>query len=404
MRSSVILFALLLSGVAGAADLSDSADRGRVLFTQVWAPASPHAANGFEGLGPVFNDTACGNCHVDNGRGGAPEGPERHLRGMLVRLSLPGENEHGGPLPVPNYGDQLNDHAIAGVAAEGRAVISWRDEPVTLGDGTKVTLRAPNISFVDLAFGPLPDGTMISARIAQPVMGMGLLEKIPEADILAYAARGHGRANRVWDPQAGEMALGRFGWKANQPSLIAQDAGAALGDMGLTSVLFPDKNCQSVQNDCAAAFRGRQPDLDAGRLRDLTAYVAGLEEPRRHGADDPKVKAGEALFARLGCSACHKPDWKTEAGKTIHPYSDLLLHDMGAGLADGRPDFAAGPSDWRTQPLWGLARTNLLHDGRARTVTEAILWHGGEAQAARESFTALPAARRETLLSFLGSL
>ncbi|HMA50163.1 MAG TPA: di-heme oxidoredictase family protein, partial [Magnetospirillaceae bacterium] len=177
------------------------------------------------------------------------------------------------------------------------------------------------------------------------------------------------------------------------------------------SVYFPDKNCQPAQADCAAAFRGPQPDLDARRLQDLTAYVAGLEEPKRRGANDAKVKSGEALFSQLGCAACHKPAWKTAAGRAIHPYSDLLLHDMGAGLADGRPDFEAGPAEWRTAPLWGLGgakevnpQAGYLHDGRARSFTEAILWHGGEAQAARESFAALPAAKREALLAFLGSL
>jgi CxxC motif-containing protein (DUF1111 family) len=409
------LAALLLGGAASAADLTpaqkEAADRGRVLFTQVWVPASPHAAHGFEGLGPVFNDTACSNCHVGNGRGGAPDGPDQHLRGMLVRLSLPGQDEHGGPLPVPNYGDQLNDRAIAGVAAEGRAVISFRDEPITLADGTEITLRAPQIAFEDLAFGPLGDGVMTSARIAQPLFGAGLLEAVPESDILAYAGQGHGRANRVWDPSTGDMALGRFGWKANQPSLMVQDASAALGDMGLTSVFFPDKNCQPAQTYCAAAFRGPQPDLDARRLQDLTAYVTALDEPKRRNTKDSAVKKGEALFSKLGCPQCHKPDWRIQAGQVIHPYSDLLLHDMGPGLADGRPDFAAGPSDWRTAPLWGLgqARTinsqaGYLHDGRARSFAEAILWHGGEAQAARDAFAGLSATDRDALMSFLGSL
>ena len=409
MKVGIAALLLLLGQIASAAQ-QEAADRGRVLFTQVWVPASPHAAHGFEGLGPVFNESACSGCHVGNGRGGAPDGPDQHLHGMLVRLSLPGQDEHGGPLPVPDYGDQLNDHSIAGVAAEGRAVISYREEPVSLADGLRVTLRAPRLSFEDLAFGPL-DGALTSARIAQALAGAGLLQAIPEADILSYAATGHGHANRVWDPSTGDAALGRFGWKANQPSLMVQDASAALGDMGLTSALFPDKNCQPAQKECAAALRGPQPDLDMRRLRDLTAYVASLEEPKRRGEKDPSVKSGEVLFARLGCADCHKPVWKTDTGRVIHPYSDLLLHDMGPGLADGRPDFAASPSEWRTAPLWGLGqakeinpRAGYLHDGRARSVVEAILWHGGEAQAARESFAALPAARREALLAFLGSL
>ena len=410
MKTALAILFVLLAPIAWA-DEPSAFDRGRVLFTQIWVPASPQAAHGFEGLGPVFNQSACSACHAGNGRGGAPEGPDQRMRGMLVRLSVPGADEHGGPLPAPFYGDQLEDHAIPGVAAAGRAVISWRDETVTLADGTRVTLRAPQLSFADLSFGPLGAGVLTSARIAQPLPGVGLLAAVPEADILAYAAQTKGRANRVWDPSTGGMALGRLGWKANQPSLMIQIAGAAHGDMGLTSAYFPDKNCQPAQADCAAAFRGPQPDLDARRLRDLVAYVSGLDAPKRRGAGEPEVKSGEKLFSRLGCAGCHKPAWRTGAGKAIHPYSDLLLHDMGPGLADGRPDFAAGPSDWRTAPLWGIGqarqlnpRAGFLHDGRARTLAEAILWHGGEAQAARDSFAGLPVARREALLAFLGSL
>jgi CxxC motif-containing protein (DUF1111 family) len=414
MKSAFAAFLLLLAQIACAADLSpaerEAADRGRVLFTQVWVPASPHAANGFEGLGPVFNEPACSVCHVGNGRGGAPEGPEQRMRGMLVRLSLPGEDEHGGPRPVPGYGDQLNDRAIPGVAAEGQARISYDERPVVLAGGTRLMLRAPHLAFSDLAFGPLGAEVLTSARVAQPLAGAALLAAVPEADILAYAARHHGHPNRVWDPSSGEMALGRFGWKANQPGLIVQIASAALGDMGLTSALFPDKNCLPVQTDCAAALRGPQPDLDGRRLKDLEAYVAGLGAPPRHGARNAAVRRGEAIFTSLGCGGCHKADWQTPVG-VIHPYTDLLLHDLGPGLADGRPDFAAGPAEWRTAPLWGLgsvrqanAQAGYLHDGRARSVSEAILWHGGEAQGARDGFAKLSSGERMALLAFLGSL
>jgi len=410
VRPLAFLLALALGSVASAAD-PDAVDRGRVLFTQVWVPAAPHGAGGFGGLGPVFNDTSCIGCHVGTGRGGAPEGLDQHMRGMLVRLSLPGRDEQGGPLPVPAYGDQLNDHAIPGAAAEGRAVISWREMPVKLGDGTIISLRMPSLGFADLAYGTLGPEVLTSVRIAQPLAGTGLLENIPEADILANAkSEGRGHANLVWNPVVGEISLGRFGWKANQPTLAVQIAAAALGDMGLTSVIFPDKNCRPVQSSCLAALRGPQPDLDARRLADLTAYVAAMEAPARRNETDAKVTRGEAMFGALGCPGCHKTEWRAD-GQTIHPYTDLLLHDMGPGLADGRPDFRAGPSEWRTAPLWGIGQAldlnpqaAFLHDGRARSLIEAVLWHGGEAQAARDGVAALPATDREALLAFLDSL
>jgi CxxC motif-containing protein (DUF1111 family) len=213
--------------------------------------------------------------------------------------------------------------------------------------------------------------------------------------------------------------LGRFGWKANQPSLLQQTAAAANGDMGLTSTLFPSKPCTAVEQDCAAAPRGQQPELSDARLADVVAYLAGLAVPDRRDAEAPAVRRGEALFAAAGCDRCHAPTWVTAglpgfpelAGQTIHPYSDLLLHDLGSGLADGRPDHLAGRRDWRTPPLWGigLARqvnpaAGYLHDGRARTLLEAILWHGGEAKPARDRVARLPAEQRNDLLAFLNSL
>jgi CxxC motif-containing protein (DUF1111 family) len=404
----------------------DAFARGRVLFTQVWVPTTPGASGGFEGLGPVFNETSCLGCHVGNGRASAPEGQDRPSRGMLVRLSLPGRSDQGGPVPLPAYGDQFNDHAIHGVPAEGKVTVSYSEEAVTLGDGTRLSLRKPDLQFTDLAFGPFPSGAMTSERVAQPLAGMGLLEAIPEDAILAnaraQAAQGgpvHGHPNIVWDPAIAGPALGRYGWKANQATLASQTASAAYGDMGLTSSDYPDKNCTAVQTDCAAALRGPQPDLSAARMSDFVTYLAALAVPERRNTQAAEVRRGEALFGTLGCAACHKPDWTTGAeaplpilaGRTIHPYTDMLLHDMGPGLADGRPDFRASGSDWRTPPLWGLGlvktvnpAAGYLHDGRARTPTEAILWHGGEATAARNFFANLPASDREALLAFLGSL
>lgn len=415
---------------------SEAFHEGRVLFRQAWLmpPASDDAD--FVGLGPVYNDISCLGCHVRNGRGAAPEAGAAVLHGLLVRLSIPGSGPHGGPNPTPAYGDQLNDHAIPGVPAEGEPRITYTPKTVTLGDGTRVELRTPKLALVNLRFGALMGradgaggrmlGAMTSARVAQPVFGLGLLASLPQSEIEDRAARlharggpTHGHINMVWDIALGKTVMGRFGWKANQPTLAQQSAGAANGDMGLTSPLFPAKNCPPVQTECLAAPRGPDPNLSAARLTELTRYLEALAVPARRHPGDPAVRRGEALFARMGCEDCHASRWTTGpldgipgmAGREIAPYTDLLVHDMGGGLADDRPDFQANGREWRTPPLWGIGlaqvlndRAGFLHDGRARTLTEAILWHGGEASFARHAFSRASALDRSDLLAFLNDL
>ncbi len=425
---SIAAYLQPLSGLSPAE--RDLFDQGRTLFDRPWVMAPKagrlHDPATLVGLGPVYNDISCLGCHVRNGGGGAPDGPGIAMHGMLVRLSLPGPGPHGGPLPLPAYGDQLNDHAVPGVTAEGQARLSYIVRTVVLAGGQRAGLRVPHLKVSDLGFGPLGAKALFSPRIAQPVYGGGLLEAIPAQAVADYAARQRaqggpvrGRVNQVWDIALGRTVPGRFGWKANQPSLAQQAAGAANGDMGLTSPLFPDKNCRAAQTACLGARRGPQPDLTAARLQALTTYLRGLAVPARRGAQAPAVLRGERLFGALGCAECHRPTWKTGktaalaalAGQTIHPYSDLLLHDMGPGLADGRPDFQASGRDWRTPPLWGLglarrvnAAAGFLHDGRARSPLEAVLWHGGEAGAAQAAFIALPKGDRDDVLAFLNSL
>jgi CxxC motif-containing protein (DUF1111 family) len=203
------------------------------------------------------------------------------------------------------------------------------------------------------------------------------------------------------------------------PTLRAQAAGAFNGDLGITSPLFPAENCTQAQTSCQQAPNGGSPELLAKQLDDVEFYLAHLELPPRRNADEPAVKRGEAKFAAIGCANCHRPALKTGddarfprlAHQTIRPYTDLLVHDVGEGLADHRPDYRAGGSDWRTAPLWGLGLTAAvsesvfyLHDGRARSLAEAVLWHGGEAKAARDRFARMPKEERDALLAFLGSL
>jgi CxxC motif-containing protein (DUF1111 family) len=343
-----------------------------------------------------------------------------------VRLSIPGQDAHGGPLDEPAYGGQFNHDAILGVSAEGRAEVSYEEVPGAYADGTAYSLRRPAYRFADLAFGPLDPRVLISPRTAPFMIGLGLLEAVGEEDILALAdevdADGDGisgRPNRVWDPKAQRTRLGRFGWKANQAGLEQQSAGAFLGDLGITSPLAPAENCPPAQTACAAAPSGGAPELDQEKLDEVTYYGHLLAVPARRDFEDPDVLRGKALLRDAGCAACHAPLLTTGtldgfpelSGQTIRPFTDLLLHDLGEDLADGRPDFLADGREWRTPPLWGIGlvgvvneHTLLLHDGRARGLAEAILWHGGEAERAREAFRAMPAGDRAALIRFLESL
>ncbi len=397
---------------------------GDSFFTQNWvtAPASTEAR---DGLGPTFNAQSCSSCHALDGRARPPMDAEDGERGLLFRISVPGKSENGAPLADPVYGGQIQDRAILTVPAEGSVVAAWREISGSYADGEPYTLIAPEYSLKDMAFGPPHPELQMSPRIAPSVFGVGLLEAIPEADILAQAdpddADGDGisgKANMVWDAENGRVALGRFGWKANVPSVLQQVAGAFLGDIGITSTIFPDENCPPAQADCSAAPNGGAPELPRDRLDKTTFYNRTLAVPAMRDVDDPQVARGAELFLRANCAACHTPRYTTGesdidalSGQMILPYTDLLLHDMGDGLADGRPDFEANGREWRTPPLWGIGlvdnvngHTRFLHDGRARNLAEAILWHGGEGEAARQAFKNFSREEREALLRFLDSL
>ena len=399
---------------------------GDSFFTQNWvsAPASTEAR---DGLGPTFNAQACSSCHTLDGRGAPPDpsGEEPRL-GLLLRLSVPGADPvTGAPLPDPVYGGQLQDRSVLGVPAEGTLLVGYDTIEGVYGDGSPYELRSPTYEISDPAFGPLHDDVRTSPRLAPQVIGMGLLQAIDAESILEAAdptdADGDGisgRANTVWDARAGAPALGRFGWKANVATIEQQTAGAFHGDIGITSWLHRDENCPASQPECRAAPDGGSPELTDSRLASVDFYMRTLAVPAMRGHDTPEVLAGAQLFESFGCTSCHTSTQRTGASdiaalahQVIHPYTDLLLHDMGPGLADGREDFDAGPSEWRTPPLWGLGLIDdinghrfLLHDGRARTIEEAILWHGGEAEASREAFRLASEEDRAQLLAFLEAL
>ena len=403
---------------------------GDSFFTQNWVTA-PASTDARDGLGPMFNAQACSSCHLRDGRGIPASTGDGDL-GLLLRLSVASDDAaFSGAAPHPVYGDQLQDRSINGVPAEGELVITYSEVPGEYADGDAYSLREPTYTIEAPAFGPLSDDLLVSPRLAPQVIGMGLLEAIPEDAVLANAdpddADGDGisgRPNRVWNPATEATELGRFGWKANASTVLAQSAAAFNGDMGITSSLQPDESCTETQTECAAAPGGgtdTEAEVPDDRLGSVVFYTRTLAVPATRGADDPDVRAGAAAFADMGCASCHIDTFTTgpldEVGvealsdQTIHPYTDLLLHDMGEGLADGRPDFAASGTEWRTPPLWGLGLIDdvngerfLLHDGRARTIEEAILWHGGEASAAMEAFRSADSETRANLVAFLEAL
>lgn len=412
---------------------------GNGLFRKDWVSA-PSSTQASDGLGPLFNARSCQGCHLKDGRGVVPE-PGEPAVSLFLRLSVPPADEvqrqllaerRLAAIPEPTYGGQLQNFAIPGLAAEGQMTLHYQAQAVTLAGGKTVQLRRPEYGIAEPGYGPLHPQLMVSPRLAQPMLGLGLLEAIHPDDVLAHAGRSGdpdgvvGKARWLLDPVGGELMLGRFGWKAGQPTVASQGAHAFSGDMGLSTPLLPAHagDCTAAQTNCLARPHGAQPQLGEQEvpadLMDFVAfYSSNLAPPTRHDAGDVQVLTGKQQFYAARCTSCHVPKFVTrrDAAQPEHrfqliwPYTDLLLHDMGEGLADGRPEGDASGREWRTPPLWGLGQTALvnprasyLHDGRARTLLEAVLWHGGEAQAARDRVVAMSPQERAALIRFLESL
>ncbi|EPX80278.1 putative thiol oxidoreductase [Litoreibacter arenae DSM 19593] len=412
---------------------------GNGLFRKLWV-SSPSSTLASDGLGPLFNARSCQRCHIKDGRGHPPETSEDSAVSMFLRVSIPGGPEdriaeiedYIATLPDPTYGTQLQDFAVQGHPSEYRLAITYDEEVVTLDDGTEVSLRHPTYEAADLGYGPLHPDAMLSPRVAPQMIGLGLLEAVPAADILANAdpddADGDGisgRPNVVWSQEFDRPMLGRFGLKAGNPTIKEQSASAFVGDIGISNPLFTagSGECTDLQADCLAAIHGdgddREYEIDAEGLDLVTFYSRNLGVPARRDVDDPQVLRGKQVFYDTGCTSCHQPSFVThrledqpeQSFQLIWPYTDMLLHDMGPGLADNRPEARATGQEWRTPPLWGIGLTEqvsghtyFLHDGRARSLLEAILWHGGEAQPHRDTVAALPTDDREALIRFLESL
>ena len=425
---------------------------GNAFFKQPWVVA-PASTDSRDGLGALFNVAACQSCHIKDGRGHAPMNAEDDADSLLLRLSMPATTDEQRQqlqdsliekVVHPMYGGQLQDRGIQGVPAEARIAVQWTDKLVTFADGHVETLRAPTFNLTNPGYGAFDDAMMVSPRVALPMIGLGLLEQIPDDDIKKQANnKGNsdisGKFNWVMDPQTGKRALGRFGWKAGQTKLITQNQSAFNEDMGLTSNIRPHESCMPTQTACLNATTGAdeqgngKPPVEVNDdvAKFVEFYTRNLAVPHRRNADDKLVLAGKKRFYDMGCQSCHTPryqlpktddDHLEQHGQVIYPYTDLLLHDMGDDLADrtiagklppkdAQVEFLANSYEWRTPALWGvgLAQTvdpqaTFLHDGRARTLMEAVLWHGGEAEKQQQQVLKLDKQGRAELNAFLKSL
>jgi CxxC motif-containing protein (DUF1111 family) len=398
----------------GGAELAERQIGDRV-FDNTFVPA-PAPIN--PGLGPRFDNVSCTGCHTNDGRG-QPAGTQ--FPSILYRISLPGMGPHNGPMPVPGYGLQLELEAIVGMTPEASVATQYTDSIVTLGDNTTVTLHVPQYT-VSALYTPISGAYLLSPRVAPPNFGLGLLEAVSDSAIeslaaspAALAAGVAGTVNYVWDSVGHAMRVGRFGHKANVPLIVDQVGMAFDNDMGVTSSSFPSEPCYDAVPTCLT----HAPDITDSVALAVVTYVRTLGVPARRNIHAASVQRGASLFASAGCAGCHLPTLVTGtvanepalSNQTIHPYTDLLLHDMGPGLADNRPDFAASGSQWKTRPLWGIGltqlvngRVNFLHDGRAQSLLEAILWHDGQAAPAAQAVQHMSASDRNSLIDFLNSL
>lgn len=392
--------------------------KGDLDFESIFVTA-PNDVN--SGLGPIFNNSSCISCHPRDGRAAHPVNMTSRSS-LLLRTSLPGTSINGGPVAVSGFGLQIQNQALYNFLPEAEYTVQYEEITETLADGTIVSLRKPVFGVIN-TYIPFPQDALLSPRIAPPVFGLGLLEAIPEQAILAAQDLNdhnqdgiYGKANYVWNPLTQRSELGRFGWKANVSNLLIQCAAAYVEDMGITNYIFPFETGYGQSNG-SDGFDD-DPELPDENLANITFYTQTLAVPAPRNTDNITVRKGARIFENLLCATCHTPKQQTGYSsiralsyQTFYPYTDMLLHDMGDGLADNRPDFLANGREWKTRPLWGIGlsfvvnnHTNFLHDGRARNLTEAILWHGGEAENAKQKFKQLSKEDREALLQFIQSL
>lgn len=412
---------------------------GNALFRKIWV-SSPSSTLASDGLGPFFNARACQRCHIKDGRGHPPANNEDNRVSMLLRLSIPSQNQNdeeylkkNNAIPDPVYGGQLQDHSVSGIHAEGQFAIQYKEIPVLLADNETVYLRQPDYQLTNLHHGKPDSQLRVSPRIAPQMIGLGLLEAISPEDIIKQADEDDknndgisGKAQRVWSREHQQFMLGRFGHKAGMPTLNEQNQAAFNGDIGLSTPLFPaaSGDCTEQQTKCLAMPNGNSTQYENlevhQQMTDLVLhYTRNLAVPARRKPSDPDTLSGKALFYNSGCIDCHTPKYITprntaqpeQSRQLIWPYTDMLLHDMGEGLADGFEEGLANGREWRTPALWGIGLTNTvnkhtfyLHDGRARNILEAIIWHGGEAEKSKQKVVKMNKQQRRQLIQFINSL
>ncbi len=414
---------------------------GNALFRRIWV-SSPSSTQASDGLGPLFNSSACQRCHIKDGRGHPPENNKDNRISMLMRLSIPATTAQQKQLLASGkvnsidsaiYGGQLQDHSVAGISSEGKFSVTYTEQAVVLADDEMVYLRKPHYTLNNLHYGEAEKTIRLSPRIAPQMIGLGLLEAISEKDIVNKADPQDldndgisGKAQYVWNRELDKIDLGRFGHKAGMPTLDQQNQAAFGGDIGLSTPLFPKHagDCTEQQSQCLTMPHGNSTqysnlEVDNTMTQLVLHYTRNLAVPARRNVNDPNVLAGKALFYNSGCIDCHTPKFITprntpgieQSRQLIWPYTDLLLHDMGEGLADGFTEAKANGQEWRTPPLWGIGLTPVvnghsfyLHDGRARNLLEAILWHGGEAENAKDNVVQMSKKERTQLLQFIESL
>ena len=409
---------------------------GQSLFEKLWV-SSPASTQASDGLGPLYNARACVSCHPRNGRGKPPATNQDKAVSMLTKIDIPAQdasqqallNKHQlNNIADPVYGAQIQHFAVAGHKAEFQLQIDYQEKPVELADGEIVLLRQPRYSLIEAGFGPLHPQARMSQRVAPPMIGLGYLEAIEEQVLLAQADPEDsnqdgisGKPNKVWSRLYNKVMLGRFGHKAGMPTLDDQVQSAFSNDIGISTPLYPAAagDCTAKQVDCLNAPHGNSPQYDnleaPQQVNDLVnLYVRNIAVPKQRATRQPDLQAGAKLFEQIGCQLCHTPSYEithNQRPMTLFPYTDLLLHDMGEALADHRPEGQANGREWKTPPLWGIGMTekvlgyqNYLHDGRARTLLEAILWHGGEAQQQKQAVMSLNKTERDKLIKFIESL
>jgi CxxC motif-containing protein (DUF1111 family) len=394
---------------------------GNSFFKQSWVEF-PSSTIGRDGLGPTYNAVSCSACHVNDGKGIGYIKDQLNVS-LLFRIS---QKKGDGYESHPDYGDQFQPFGIAHVKGEGTAQVKFIEIKGQYQDGSLYSLRKPLFTFNNFKASAFDDSTVISPRVAPHLVGLGLIEAIAPEDILKGEDPQDlnkdgvtGKANIVWDVVKQSYQLGLFGWKAGQPSLMQQNAAAFLGDMGLTTSLFPEQNCPLIQTDCLEALKSTDTEVSQKVLERITTYTQILAVPKSRDFDSLEFKKGREIFDAISCSACHRPEFKTSNfhsqkslnNQFISPYSDFLLHDMGEGLADHRPEAKANGFEWRTPPLWSLGliptvnkHSHLLHDGRARNIEEAILWHDGEARFSKLEFKKLNSLDRKILINFISNI